>query len=204
MSRTSYHTITKTSQGLYKENGSKFIGIAIPVTTQEEIKAHQEALRKKHYGAHHCYAYVLGEHYAQFRAYDHGEPNHSAGDPILGKIRSKDLTNTLIVVIRYFGGIKLGVSGLINAYKTAAEKALYHNKIIKIPITNTVEITFDYESTNEVMRLVKDMDLKIASQKYEIDRSLIIKVQVDQTEMLLKKLQLLKDTGSSLIFVLVV
>lgn len=201
MSKTSYHTITKTTEGLYKEKGSKFIAVAIPVTSEEEVKEQQEALRKKYYDArHHCYAYVIGEDYAQFRANDDGEPNHSAGDPILGQIRSKDLTNTLVVVIRYFGGTKLGVSGLIHAYKTATEEALNENRIVNIQITDTVDIIFDYESTNEVMRLVKDMDLKIASQKYEVDCSLIVKVQVDQTEMLLKKLQLLKDTGSSLKF----
>ena len=201
MSRTSYHTITKTTEGLYKEKGSKFVAVAIPVTSEEEVKTQQEVLRKQYYDArHHCYAYVIGEDYGQFRANDDGEPNHSAGDPILGQIRSKDLTNTLVVVIRYFGGTKLGVSGLIHAYKTAAEEAINENKIIKVSITDTVEITFDYESTNEVMRLVKDMDLKIVSQKYEVDCSLTVKSRVDQTEVLIKKLQLLKDTGSGLRF----
>ncbi len=201
MSNTSYHTITKTSEGLYKEKGSKFIAIASSVENEADVKACLESLRKQYYDArHHCYAYVIGEDYSQFRANDDGEPNHSAGDPILGQIRSKNLTNTLVVVIRYFGGTKLGVSGLIHAYKTAAEEALRENVIIKVAITDAVEITFDYESTNEVMRLVKDLDLKIVSQKYEADCSLTVKVQVDQTEMLLKKLQLLKDTGSGLGF----
>jgi len=204
MERTSYHTITRVSEGLYKEKGSKFIAVALPVKSETDVKACQEELRKKYYDArHHCYAYVLGEDYALFRANDDGEPNHSAGYPILGQIRSKDLTNTLVVVIRYFGGTKLGVSGLIHAYKTATEEALNENKIIKIPITDTVEVTFDYESTSEVMRLIKELDLKIESQKYEIDCSLVINVQVDQTEMLMKKLQLLKDTGSRLVFGLV-
>jgi len=176
----------------------------MPVKTEDEVKAKQEELRKQYYDArHHCYAYVLGEDYAKFRANDDGEPNHSAGDPILGQIRSQDLTNILIVVIRYFGGTKLGVSGLIQAYKTAAEEAINENTIIKKTITSTVKIDFDYESTSEVMRLVKDMDLKIESQTYEIECSLVIKVQVDQTEMLMKKLQLLKDTGSGLTFGLV-
>lgn len=204
MSRTSYHTITKTSEGLYKEKGSKFIALAMPVTTEEEVKTHQEALRKQYYDArHHCYAYVLGEQYGRFRANDDGEPNHSAGDPILGQIRSKDLTNTLVVVIRYFGGTKLGVGGLIHAYKTATEQAINENKIIEVTITSTVEVTFDYESTNEVMRLVKDVDLTIISQTYEVTCSLTVNVQVDQTGLLLKKLQLLKDTGSRLKFKLV-
>jgi len=204
MSRTSYHTITRISEGLYKEKGSKFIAVAIPVKSEEEVTSQQEALRKKYYDArHHCYAYVIGEDYALFRANDDGEPNHSAGDPILGQIRSKDLTNTLIVVIRYFGGTKLGVSGLIHAYKTAAEEALNENKIIEVSITDTLKIIFDYESTSEVMRLVKELDLKIEAQKYEIDCSLVINVQVDQTELLMKKLQLLKDTGSGLRFGLI-
>ncbi len=201
MSNTSYHTIAKTSEGLYKEKGSKFIAIATFVENEADVKACLESLRKQYYDArHHCYAYAIGEDYAQFRANDDGEPNHSAGDPILGQIRSKNLTNTLVVVVRYFGGTKLGVSGLIHAYKTATEEALRENTIIKVAITNTVEITFDYESTSKVMRLVKDMDLKIVSQKYEVDCALTVKVQVDQTKMLLKKLQLLKDTGSGLGF----
>jgi uncharacterized YigZ family protein len=204
MSRTSYHTVTKTTKGLYKEKGSKFIAIAIPVTSEEGVKHQQEALRKEYYDArHHCYAYVIGEDYAQFRANDDGEPNHSAGDPILGQIRSKDLTNTLVVVIRYFGGTKLGVSGLINAYKTSAEEALSENEIINVPITDTIEIIFDYESTSEVMRMVKDLDLSIANQKYEVECSLTVKSRVDQTDILLKKLQLLKDTGSTLQFKLI-
>jgi uncharacterized YigZ family protein len=204
MERTSYHTITRISEGLYKEKGSKFIAVALPVASEADVKARQEELRKKYYDArHHCYAYVIGEDYALFRANDDGEPNHSAGDPILGQIRSKDLTNTLVVVIRYFGGTKLGVSGLIHAYKIATEEAINENKIIKVPITDTVEITFDYESTSEVMRLVKDMDLKIESQIYEVACSLVVNVQIDQTAQLVKKLQLLKDTGSGLKFGLV-
>src|SRR5687768_4675593 len=121
----SYRTIQLPSSGEYKEKGSRFLSFSFPVQTDTEIKAHLAALKKQYYDArHHCYAWILGAEGKNFRAVDAGEPNHSAGDPILGQIRSKGLTNILVVVIRYFGGIKLGVGGLIYAYKTAAEIAL--------------------------------------------------------------------------------
>src|SRR5690606_7725476 len=120
-----YRTIAQPAEGLYKEKGSKFIALAYPVYTEEEIKDRLAELRKKYYDArHHCYAYMLGADKSRYRANDDGEPNHSAGDPILGQIRSADLSNVLVVVVRYFGGTKLGVSGLITAYKTATADAL--------------------------------------------------------------------------------
>ena len=126
----SFLTIGQPAEGLYKEKGSKFIGLAFPVKTEDEVKERLEETRKTYYDArHHCYAYILGHEGTQFRANDDGEPNHSAGDPILGQIRSKELTNTLVIVVRYFGGTKLGVSGLINAYKTAAALALDNTSI---------------------------------------------------------------------------
>ncbi|PLX14682.1 MAG: YigZ family protein, partial [Marinilabiliales bacterium] len=127
-----YLTISKPSEGLFKDRGSKFLAFAYPVSSEEEIKAFQEQLRSDYHDArHHCYAYMLGPKKENYRANDDGEPSSTAGKPILGQIRSFDLTNILIVVIRYFGGTKLGVGGLINAYKTAAEEALKNAKIIR-------------------------------------------------------------------------
>lgn len=126
-----YLTISKPSEGLFKDRGSKFLAFAYPVSSEDEIKEIQEHLRSEYHDArHHCYAYMLGKDKNVFRANDDGEPSSTAGKPILGQIKSYDLTNILIVVIRYFGGTKLGVSGLINAYKTAAEEALKNAKII--------------------------------------------------------------------------
>lgn len=201
MKENIYKTITKRSEGLYKEKGSKFIAHAFPIHSEEEIKSALEELRKKYYDArHHCYAYVLGQDYGQFRANDDGEPNHSAGDPILGQIRSKELTNTLVVVVRYFGGTKLGVGGLINAYKTAADEALQANTIKTVEITNSYSLTFDYESTNEVMRIVKDFDLEINEQRYEADCYLKVSVKLDFEEQLKAKLVLLQDLGNNMSF----
>ncbi|MEO1051662.1 MAG: YigZ family protein [Bacteroidota bacterium] len=195
----SYLTISKTSEGLYKEKGSKFLAFAYPVSSEEEVKACLEGLRKEYYDArHHCYAYVLGAKQDKYRANDDGEPSHSAGDPILGQIKSLNLTDTLVVVVRYFGGTKLGVSGLINAYRTAAEQALKQNDIKEVAITENIKLRFDYEATNEVMRLVKDFDAKITNQLYEADCFLALEVGVGQVERFRDKLQLLQDTGNQL------
>jgi uncharacterized YigZ family protein len=192
--RESYKTISRKSDGLYKEKGSKFIGLAFPVVDEESVKVNLEAVRKQFYDArHHCYAYVLGHNYEHFRANDDGEPNHSAGDPILGQIRSKDLTNTLVVVVRYFGGTKLGVGGLINAYKTATEEALVANSIIEVSNTEPLKIRFAYDVTNEVMRLVNEFELEIVEQKYETDCSFSVNVKIGLIDQVREKLQLLKD-----------
>ena len=201
MVRTSYRTVTKTTENIYKEKGSKFIAIAIPVTSEENVKVHQKALRKQYYDAqHHCYAYVLGENYSKFRVSDDGEPNHTAGDPILGQIRSKDLTNILVVVVRYFGGIKLGRSGLINAYKIATEAVLNKNKMLYLEIVDIVQVGFAYGTSSKMMRLVKSLDLTIAFQKYEETCTITVKVQKDKTKMFLEKLQVLKDIENNFEF----
>lgn len=199
--RESYKTIAKLSEGFYKEKGSKFIAHAIPVSSEEDIKASLAAQRKQYYDArHHCYAYVLGQDYGQYRANDDGEPNHSAGDPILGQIKSNDLTNTLVVVIRYFGGTKLGVGGLIHAYKTAADEALKVAVIKTVAITKPVQIHFHYDSTNEVMRMVKDFELEIVEQKYESDCFLSVNVKIGLFDRLNEKLTLLRDLGHAVRF----
>lgn len=195
----SFLTISNSTEGLYKEKGSKFIAIAHPVTSVEAVKEKLETLRKEYYDArHHCYAYVLGHAGDQTRANDDGEPNHSAGDPILGQIKSKNLTNTLVVVIRYFGGTKLGVSGLINAYKTATAEALEEAEIVKREITETVILRFPYDEMNAVMKLVKDLDLNIKGQDYDTGCVMTLEVIVSKLDVMNRKLTLLNDLGHSI------
>lgn len=174
----SYLTLKGESEGLYKEKGSKFLAFAYPVKNEGDIKEKLEQLRKRYYDArHHCYAYILGKDQELFRANDDGEPNHSAGDPILGQIRSKGLTDVLIVVVRYFGGTKLGVSGLIHAYKTAAVEAITNNEIITAILHEKVKIDFEYLSMNEVMKLIKDYELQIIEQHFDNHCQIILEVR---------------------------
>ena len=197
----SYLTISKNSEGLYKEKGSKFIALAFPVRTEEQVKEKLEEVKKTYYDArHHCYAYILGADGAQYRANDDGEPNHSAGDPILGQIRSRELTNTLVIVVRYFGGTKLGVSGLINAYKTSASEALDQNTIIEKLITRSVRFKFPYEEMNEVMKLVNDFEMEITNQEFEMECQLNAEVIVSKVKELTNKCELLRDMGRSIDF----
>ncbi|MCS4436415.1 IMPACT family protein [Aquiflexum gelatinilyticum] len=175
--KASYLTLSTVSEGLFKEKGSKFLAFAYSVKSEQEIKEILDGLRKKYFDArHHCYAYMLGKNKDVFRANDDGEPNHSAGDPILGQIRSHSLTNVLIVVIRYFGGTKLGVGGLINAYKTAAAEAIANNQIIETEDSQELNLHFNYPEMNQVMKLVKDHELEISGQKF--DNSCEIKLLV--------------------------
>lgn len=161
-----YKTIVEASpETLYKEKNSKFFGFAFPITTEEEVKIHIEKLKKEHFSARHwCYAYQLGTTKIQYRANDDGEPNNSAGMPIYGQIQSFDVTNILIVVVRYFGGVKLGVGGLISAYRESAKMALEASSIIEKTIDVHFKITFDYKNMNKVMRVIKEKNLNIVSQ----------------------------------------
>lgn len=194
-----YLTLAKGGEGLYKEKGSKFIAHAYFAASEDEVKAIQEELRQRYHDArHHCYAYVIGPDRSQYRANDDGEPNHSAGDPILGQINSKQLTNTLVVVIRYFGGTKLGVSGLINAYKIAAEEALNNSKIISVDITKSVTLKYSYAATSEVMRLVDDFELTITDQDFADECIINGEVKIGQLDEFKSKVQLLIDTGSDI------
>lgn len=197
--RDSYLSIARSSEGFYKEKGSKFLAFAYPVASEEAVREQLEELRKSYYDArHHCYAYRLGHEGENFRANDDGEPGHSAGDPILGQIKSRDLTNTLVVVIRYFGGTKLGVSGLINAYKTAAAEALEQNENVRYEITQMIRFSFPYEEMNRVMKLCKDLDLQIKDQAYTEQCILDAKVVVSKTAELESRLDLMQKTGSSI------
>lgn len=161
-----YKTIAEASpETLYKEKNSKFFGFAFPITTEEEVKIHIDQLKKEHFSARHwCYAYQLGTTKIQYRVNDDGEPNNSAGMPIYGQIQSFDVTNILIVVVRYFGGVKLGVGGLISAYRESAKMALEASSIIEKTIDVHFKITFDYKNMNKVMRVIKEKNLNIVSQ----------------------------------------
>jgi uncharacterized YigZ family protein len=189
----SYHTIQGPSTGIYKEKGSKFMAFAYPVSSEAEVKAVLAGLRKEYFDArHHCYAYVLGPEKNLYRASDDGEPNHSAGDPILGQIRSRQLTNVLVVVVRYFGGVKLGVSGLITAYKEAAADALQQAIIKEEEVTNIYTLTYDYAATPDVMKMVKDVDLDILNQSFDDRCQLQVRVRLRHQAALHERIEQLK------------
>jgi uncharacterized YigZ family protein len=164
-----FKTISKPSEEiLFKEKNSKFFGYAFPIVSDEEVKPIIEILRKKHFGAgHFCYAFQVGTDKIQFRTNDDGEPSNSAGAPIYGQIQSFGLTNVLVVVVRFFGGTKLGVGGLISAYKTAAQLAIETSEIIEKTIDIHYIISFDYKNMNKVMRIIKEKNLELISQKME-------------------------------------
>ena len=175
----SYKTLESISApALFKEKGSKFYGYAFPIKNEEDAKRHLELLKKEHHTARHwCYAYQIGTETKSFRANDDGEPNNSAGLPIYGQIQSFELTNVLVVVVRYFGGTKLGVGGLIQAYKTAAQMVLESSEIVEKTIDLLIELTFEYKNMNKVMRLIKEHNLRISSQEMELNCKIILAVR---------------------------
>lgn len=179
MEKDTYKTINVPSEeALFKDRGSKFFGYAFPVTNEDQIKLQLEALKKLHYNARHwCYAWQLGKSYDAYRANDDGEPSNSAGMPIFGQIQAFDLTNVLVIVVRYFGGTKLGVGGLMQAYKTAARMSLEKSIIVKKTIDEAFILKFDYPEMNTVMRIIKDEHLLISNQKLELDCELQILVR---------------------------
>ncbi|OBX22777.1 MULTISPECIES: IMPACT family protein [Bizionia] len=197
--KDTYKTISKPSEEvLFKDKNSKFFGYAFPIKHEEEVKEHIEVLKKKHHTAGHwCYAYQTGLNEAQiyFRANDDGEPNNSAGMPIYGQIQSYDVTNVLIVVVRYFGGVKLGVGGLINAYKTTAQMALEASKIVKRTINKQFLIRFDYKNMNKVMRVIKENNLKIVDQTLELDCQIIISVRLKDSAKVLEKFEAIYEVS---------
>jgi uncharacterized YigZ family protein len=166
----SYKTLQSKSEGLYKEKGSKFIGLAFPVKNETEIKDKLLDIRREYHDArHHCYAWALGVGRSHYRANDDGEPSSSAGKPIFGRLESFDLTQMLIVVVRYFGGTKLGVGGLINAYRSAAEDAINNGQIINRKMKVYFDIHFKYAQMNEVMQLVKNTNVDQLTHEFELD-----------------------------------
>ena len=178
MSEDTYKTIVAPSEGIYTEKRSKFIAIALPVRTVDEVKSHLEVYQKKYYDArHHCYAYCLGANRERFRANDDGEPSSTAGKPILGQIISNDLSNVLIVVIRYFGGIKLGVSGLIQAYKEAAADAINHAEIGERTVDEGIRVHFAYVVMNDVMKVLKEEEPDILSRNFEMECEMTLSIR---------------------------
>ena len=163
-----YKTIKLPSEGLFKDKGSKFLAFAYPFENEIELKFLIEPLRKEHFKAvHFCYAYRIGLDRNNFRVNDDGEPSGSAGRPILNVLLSKEITNILVVVVRYWGGTLLGVPGLINAYKSATEEALTNAEIIKKTVNDVYQITFAYVKMNDIMKVVKDFDLKVRNQRFD-------------------------------------
>ena len=184
-----YKTITNTSEGYYTEKRSKFLAFAHHVETSDEVKELLSGYRKKYYDARHvCYAYMLGAERKDFRANDDGEPSSTAGKPILGQINSNELTNILIVVVRYYGGINLGTSGLIVAYREAAADAIAHASIETRKVEEIVRYSFSYPQMNDVMRIVKDMNPHIISQTYDNTCEIVLSIRKSEADQLRSRL----------------
>ena len=189
--KDTYKSITEASEEvIFKDKNSKFFGYAYPIKSEEEVKDIIDDLKKKHHQARHwCYAWQLGKEEHQFRANDDGEPSNSAGMPIYGQIQSFDVTNILIVVVRYFGGVKLGVGGLINAYKTAAQMALENSNILKRTIDELYVLKFDYPEMNVVMRIIKEHNLNVIDQKLALDCQVFISVRKKDSQSIFEKFE---------------
>ncbi len=189
MAGDTYRTIKQLSEGYYSEKRSRFISYAIPVTTAEEVKTHVDAYRKQYYDARHvCWAYMLGAERLTYRSNDDGEPSSTAGKPILGQINSNELTDLLIVVIRYFGGIELGTSGLITAYRTAAAEAIAAADIEERTVDEEISITFEYPFLNGVMRIVKEDNPIVVAQQFELDCEMTLRIRKGEAERLKHRL----------------
>jgi uncharacterized YigZ family protein len=193
--KDTYLTISGTAEGIYKEKGSKFLAYAFNVRTEDDIKNHLAQLRKEHHTArHHCYAWKLGMDDNNWRANDDGEPGNSAGKPILGQILSKSLTNVLIVVVRYFGGTKLGVGGLMTAYKSAAEDALNNASIIEKQLMSHYRVNFDYSAMNEVMSVLKQLDAEQYEQQFGLQCALNTSIALSKANLLVDLLSKISGT----------
>ena len=189
-----YHTIIATSQGLYKEKMSKFSSVAVPVLSAAEAKEVVKQYQKEYFDARHvCWAYMIGAARTEFLSNDNGEPSGTAGKPILGQINSFGLTNIVIVVVRYFGGIKLGTSGLIVAYREAAADAINNAQIIECHEQTVISFTFDYLAMNDVMKVIKGVDLKILKQEFDNDCRMTVSIRSDNAPMLVSRLADIDD-----------
>ena len=184
-----YRTIRDLSEGYYTEKRSRFLSFALPVRTPDEVKTQIDAYRKKYYDARHvCWAYMLGPDRITFRANDDGEPSSTAGKPILGQINSNNLTDILIIVVRYFGGIELGTSGLIVAYRTAAAEAIAAARIEERTIDETITITFEYPHLNSVMRIVKEDKPDVLTQSFELTCEMTLRIRQSRMDTLRNRL----------------
>ncbi len=181
----SYQTINKPGKAEYSEKRSKFLAFAFPVTNTDEVKQLVQQHEKEFYDARHvCYAYMLGAEKEIFRAVDNGEPSGTAGRPILGQINSAELSDILIIVVRYFGGVKLGTSGLINAYKIAAAEAIQNCEIIERTVDDLIDVHFEYPLMNNVMRIVKEETPTVLGQTFEQDCIIHLRIRRGLTEQL--------------------
>jgi len=198
--KDTYNTIAFPSEeSLFKEKSSKFFGYAFPIETEDEVKPIIEVLKKKHpHAVHYCYAYQIGAETIQYRANDDGEPSNTAGTPIYGQIQSFGLTNILIVVVRIYGGIKLGVGGLITAYKTSAQITLDSCEIIEKTIDVSFQIMFDYKNMNKVMRVIKEKKLDIVSQEMEVNEETNLPIGKFVIKTRKKNAEMIFDTFNSL------
>ena len=188
--KDSYLTIESDAEAIFKEKSSKFLCYAFHVESEEEITAHLELLRKRYYDAtHHCYAWRLGPFGERFRANDDGEPSSTAGKPILGQLLSREITNCLIVVVRYFGGTKLGVPGLIAAYKESAAAVLDEAKVVERTVDTTVKVEFSYVVMNDVMRIIKDEQPTIVEQIFDNLCSMTLSIRNSKAELVIGKLR---------------
>lgn len=185
-----FKTVKETAKGLFTEKKSKFISFAVPAQTVDDVKSEVEKYRKEYYDARHvCWAYMLGPDRREFRANDDGEPSGTAGKPILGQINSNELTDILIIVIRYFGGVKLGTSGLIVAYKEAAIEAIANAEIIEKTVDLDISFQFEYPFMNDVMKIVKDLEPTILSQQYDTDCSMSLRIRKGLYDQLISRLE---------------
>jgi uncharacterized YigZ family protein len=190
MNFDTYKTIALPSQGIYKEKGSRFVSYAFPVFYQEEIKPILDKIRKEHHEArHHCFAYMLGQERVTWRVNDDGEPSGTAGRPILGQINSYELTNIIIIVSRYFGGTLLGVSGLINAYRSASKDALLNAELTEKTVNEYYEVSFPYIYMNDVMRIFKEENIGLSEQSFEMECRILINFRVSVKEKVTKRLE---------------
>lgn len=198
--RSTYRTVKELSTGVYKEKGSKFIGLAVPCYTEAEAKQYIEQWRKEHYQSRHvCYAYRFGVDQKKYRSNDDGEPNNSAGAPILGQIQSFDLSNILIGVVRYFGGTKLGVGGLINAYRTAAREALEAGEIVEVEVFEWIQLRFGYDAMPVVMNFIKQNQLNTKDQDFGNECSLKVLLPLKSAGHLRYELEELNNVESEVI-----
>lgn len=199
MFEDTYKTIAKPAEGSYSEKRSKFLAYAFPVQNEQEVKARLAEIQKKHWDArHHCYAYILGPHKDAYRLNDNGEPSGTAGRPIYGQLLSKDLTNTLVIVVRYFGGIKLGVSGLQNAYKVAAKEALDAAVIEERTIQEQYRVVFEYAKMNDIMQILKDPEIQVLDRQSDMRCTYTISVRqrdADRITTALKKVAMTEVTA---------
>lgn len=190
MAQDSFKTIAAPAEVTYRQLSSKFLAYAYPVETEAEIKEHLDALRKRWFDAtHHCYAWRLGPHGEHFRANDDGEPSSTAGKPILGQLLSEEVTNCLVVVVRYFGGTKLGVPGLIAAYKESTAQVLAECEIVERTVDVRIEVSFSYVAMNDVMRIVKDMQPKVVNQVFDNLCTMTLTIRESEAEQLIGRLE---------------